>query len=1193
MRRSALLLLIALSVGVIAAWLPATDPNERLENAAADLQQRIGERYAELDRTTVTITGSFIPASLPEGTHAWLFEADSLLWWSGTSLLNEDSARALRNGSTRIGNSVYLSASRGDAHDGVRAIAALWVRPPFVNEYLRPAFHPSFNTPAGLVAEHGPGIGPVVRDTNGAVLFRLAWSDEALLIGPREWIRIVCWTLAFVLLLVVLWRLCSAVAQPLISTAAFASSIILLRITSVLLYPIEPFDRFALFGPELYAASSWLPSLGDLLVDALLFAAIAGFAHTRTAKPVERVSSLFLSIASCALLAIGWWITDTFIGLVRDSSVDLDLFHLQDLNGYSAVALMCVAFLFGGWALLVDAIARRVLPASAPMRSIAVVLAGIALSTWLHDRAGIVDMILVWWPVPMIAIVAHGRWKGFRIGHAIAGVSVIAFLGAHVLIKYTGHRSEHERTALAERSITSDDPVVELLFREAAPRLRNDTAVYALLRDSAACTAALLDERVRQAWFTGYWERYDVRLYAFGPDGTPRCATSTEAPRSLGGDATAFSRAFAAVDMPELFIDTAAGRRTFYHARVAVMASDTTPPAQVVIELHPRVGVDALGYPELLLNDPDGALRRIGRYAFARYEGGMLVEQRGAAFPMHWERPVPGGPWARSTIAGLDAIAYGDPATSLVVIATPVVRWLDRVTLFSWLFAFLGALLGAVLLVRAVLRRGRVRSIGLSQRVRLALLLFALVGIGMFSFGAQWLVSRLLAERSDADLQEHARSVVGELRGRLDGLDRLTNDDGAYLQHLLVRLSGIFFTDVNLYRPDGGLLATSRPQVFDAGLVGRRMDASAFSAMALAGTSEFVHDESIGRARFRSAYAPLRNARGRLLALVNLPSFARQGEADRERGALFTATVNLLVLLLALSLLAGLFISGSITRPLELLKRGLSRIALQGANEPIAYSGHDEVGELVKVYNRKVEELRESADRLARSERESAWKEMARQVAHEIKNPLTPMRLSVQHFERTWDPRDADAKDKLERFTTGMVQQIDALSRIAGEFSAFAQMPPAQETVFDLREVANAGVALFQGDANTTIALTASEPLPVNADRDHLLRALNNLLKNALQAIPEGRHARIDVTLVRQGTHAVLSVTDNGTGIPEEVRDRIFDPSFTTKSSGMGLGLAMVKRIAEQARGRVWFETAGERGTTFRLLLPLHAGMAS
>jgi signal transduction histidine kinase len=203
------------------------------------------------------------------------------------------------------------------------------------------------------------------------------------------------------------------------------------------------------------------------------------------------------------------------------------------------------------------------------------------------------------------------------------------------------------------------------------------------------------------------------------------------------------------------------------------------------------------------------------------------------------------------------------------------------------------------------------------------------------------------------------------------------------------------------------------------------------------------------------------------------------------------------------------------------------------------------------------------------------------------------MKLNIQQFQRAWDPQAADAKERLDRFSSGLVEQIDVLSRIAGEFSHFAQIPPARPEQVDLVEVARTAVQLFADTPTCTVGLHGEAPLPVLADREHLLRVFNNLIKNALQALPDGSEGCVDVLLRQEGNEAVAEVRDNGTGIAPEDRDRIFEPSFTTKGSGMGLGLAMVKRMVENAGGRVWFETEEGRGTSFFVALSLgkHPGI--
>jgi len=481
----------------------------------------------------------------------------------------------------------------------------------------------------------------------------------------------------------------------------------------------------------------------------------------------------------------------------------------------------------------------------------------------------------------------------------------------------------------------------------------------------------------------------------------------------------------------------------------------------------------------------------------------------------------------------------------------------------------------------------RMGIIGIGAKVRTALLSFAVVGLVFFGAGANMLLARQYTERSEAAILEKARSAHAQLQQHFDGQPRLSVNDQRYLEHLLADLSNVLYSDITVYDVLGRLIASSRPQVFTNGLLGPRMDPVAYAHVVVDHASDFVHRESIGTAHYQSAYMPLRDRRGNVLGYLALPSFADQRQQEEERSGVLIAVVNLFVLFFALSVLVALFISNWTTRPLDVLKNALSRIGLQGANEPIRYRGNDEVGQLVQVYNRKVDELRLSAEKLAQSERESAWKEMARQVAHEIKNPLTPMKLNIQHFQHTWRPDAPDAKERLDRFSNNLVEQIDVLSRVAGDFSRFAQLSAAKETIVDVNEVARSVVALFAGEVNATITLNSAPELLVKADREHLVRVLNNLIKNALQAIPEDRAGRIEVVLKNDGSNALIEVCDNGSGIADADRERIFTPSFTTKTSGTGLGLAMVKRMVEQAGGSVWFETQVGVGTSFVVALPL------
>ena len=271
------------------------------------------------------------------------------------------------------------------------------------------------------------------------------------------------------------------------------------------------------------------------------------------------------------------------------------------------------------------------------------------------------------------------------------------------------------------------------------------------------------------------------------------------------------------------------------------------------------------------------------------------------------------------------------------------------------------------------------------------------------------------------------------------------------------------------------------------------------------------------------------------------------------------------------------------------IQENLQKMELGKQNEPILYNRHDEIGSLVKEYNKKVEELAVSADLLARSERESAWREMAKQIAHEIKNPLTPMKLNIQHLQRA-KGEGKEYNEYIERVTATLIEQIDNLSNIATEFSNFAKIPTARNQVFLLAEQLRKVLALFETHENVIIDFNSNgwEDLQVNADREQLSRAIINLVKNGIQSVPETRKGKIDILLNKREHMAVISVSDNGTGVPVDLRDKLFSPSFTTKSSGMGLGLAIVKNIVENFLGKVWFETKMGKGTTFFVEIPVY-----
>ena len=400
----------------------------------------------------------------------------------------------------------------------------------------------------------------------------------------------------------------------------------------------------------------------------------------------------------------------------------------------------------------------------------------------------------------------------------------------------------------------------------------------------------------------------------------------------------------------------------------------------------------------------------------------------------------------------------------------------------------------------------------------------------------------------------------------------------------------VFFSDINLYNIDGILIATSRSKIFDEGLISEKMNPRAFNHLTVNKKTLIIQKEKIGNYEYLSAYVPFRNSENKLIAYLNLPYFARQNELLKEISTFLIAFFNIYILLFAIAIFVTIFISRNITKPLQLIKDKIGRIKLGSTNEKIEWKRKDEIGALISEYNRMIDEMGRSAELLAKSEREGAWREMAKQVAHEIKNPLTPMKLSTQYLQKAWDDKAPDWDKRLKSFTRTLTEQIETLSTIASGFSDFAKMPVPKIEKIELVNILQNAIDIFNNRKKYSIELKYSgeKNYFIIGDKNQMIRVFNNLIKNSIQAMSDLDFGKIIIKISSSEKEHIIKITDNGTGIPEGQTDNIFSPSFTTKSSGTGLGLAIVKSIISEAGGEISFKSEEGNGTTFEIRLPIY-----
>jgi nitrogen fixation/metabolism regulation signal transduction histidine kinase len=376
--------------------------------------------------------------------------------------------------------------------------------------------------------------------------------------------------------------------------------------------------------------------------------------------------------------------------------------------------------------------------------------------------------------------------------------------------------------------------------------------------------------------------------------------------------------------------------------------------------------------------------------------------------------------------------------------------------------------------------------------------------------------------------------------------------------------------------------------VYNKGILSKKMHPLAYYNLHQLNTIEYSNLEQMGGISYVSIYRPLRDDQGNAFAYLNIPSFTNGDELKEEISNFLVTIINLNAFIFLIAGTIALFLTNRITSSFLLISKKMQEVNLGQTNEEIEWKRNDEIGGLVKEYNKMVKKLEESAVALAKSEREGAWREMARQVAHEIKNPLTPMKLSIQYLQKAIDNNSANVKEMASSVAKTLVEQIDHLSKIASDFSQFANIGNPKKEVFDLHEMLYSLTSLYETTENLLFKwVPVYQRIMVYADKTQLNRLFTNLLQNALEACDSNSRRVISVSEEMGNESIIVKVTDNGEGIPVDMWSKIFIPNFTTKSSGTGLGLAMSKTIVEQAKGRIWFETTEGEGTTFYVELPI------
>ncbi|MCF7559676.1 ATP-binding protein [Sabulilitoribacter multivorans] len=482
----------------------------------------------------------------------------------------------------------------------------------------------------------------------------------------------------------------------------------------------------------------------------------------------------------------------------------------------------------------------------------------------------------------------------------------------------------------------------------------------------------------------------------------------------------------------------------------------------------------------------------------------------------------------------------------------------------------------------------KIKKLSLRTRIFLAMILLVLLGSVLISAVAIYQYKeqsedyhRGRLERKEENIQTHLKRV---LNGRQNTWEVKTENIPLIFKEEIYNIADIHKLQINLYDLEGNLLISSK-----AGLQNyaaeKCLTPTVLNAITNTAIHRYVDKHQENGEIFQSSYTIITDQKSKALAILNLPYLEKDDFLEKELEEFLTRMGYAFMLVLLMAIAIAFWLSKYITKSLKTISDKMNTTRLEKRNEKIDIDDtSEEISALVNSYNSMIDELEESAVQLAKSEREQAWREMAKQVAHEIKNPLTPMRLTVQNFQRKFNPEDENIHTKVNEYSKTLIQQIDTMSSIASAFSNFAKMPAQQNETLNVVKIVKLALDIFNEDY--IIFKADADEIIAKFDRTQLIRVVTNLVKNGIQSIPDDRIPKITVNVETFENNVVITVADNGSGILEENFNKVFEPKFTTKTSGMGLGLAMVKNIVETHKGSITFTSIKNKGTSFKVVFP-------
>lgn len=1154
--------------------------------------------------------------------YLYAYDGQSLLFWNNNKLLADCSAQ----GSGTSGNLLYndrgvfvrkcILLPQLGGKQQLTVLFPILVTYPIENSYLKSQFSDATFIPLSTKVLPSPEKGSYpVHSLDKKVSFHLLFSPADI----PDWVpdHIMIALLALALIASIMWLQIFTIyltRKQSFHVGFIITLVIVLGvryITYLFGYPFN-LDSLPLFSPQLYASSSLLPSLGDLILNALCFLWLVVFIIRHTpynvfkGREINKYVRYLLAVGlSLALIWYSFGFTSVIRSLVLDSMISFDVSHFYSISRYTIAGLFVIGIITGTSCLVIYLFHAQLtaLISNDSAKYIIVAISGILLILLRdsYEDAGFLYVLTTWLLLFLYLLDRKRLVYNFDLlsPHMIFWAVFVCGFCTGILQYFNYMNEREERMRFAETIVQQRDDIMAYTFKSTADNILKDLAVRDFLQYPLQENRRSINERFDALYLGGHLNRYQSKVLFFDKDKKPLYNSDTISYNTLQGRLPGAEP----VTDSLLYYREDALDGHYYLAYIPVLnRKDSFAQGYIFIDFMVKESGGESVYPELLQPGTVKGSHNVSGYSYGIYVNNKLITQtKDYAFPIYLNRPMATGTHDFYDATSYSQLFYKADDSKTVIVVRVHRMWLETITLFSYLFGMQMLVVIMVMLYRVFLSNftksrfsGKLIDLTLRRRIH-----FSMLGIVLVSFliiGVVTIIySILLYQQSNRKKLELVMQLVERTaqqymkdKNAMDNAESFEKEiTTPAFKYFITTLANAQIIDINIFSASGIMKVTSQENIYDKALLARIIQSDAYYALYQEKKSIHIQEERIGKLTYLSCYVPLWSGNGQVLGFINIPFFSSEKELSFQISNILVALINLYGFIFLISSLLTVFITRWLTRTLSIVINRFERLSFT-RNELIDWPYDDEIGLLVKEYNKMVRKVEENAAMLAQNEREGAWREMAQQVAHEIKNPLTPMKLNIQYLQQALKKDHPNVKELAARVAESLIEQIDNLSYIASEFSNFAKMPEARPEEIELNELLGRIVELYLNEQNIKVTLNeASAPLTVYADRSQLLRIFTNLIENAVQAIPEDRTGHIAVSIKQEDGYAIITCADNGIGIPAAAVERIFQPYFTTKTSGTGLGLAMTKKIIEFWKGAIWFETEENTGTTFYIRMPL------